>query len=245
MKKLISLLFGLTIIISLYLYVFKQQATSLTLFFTPYLDKQKIEFNGSSIATIFGNLKLTNLKFYISNIRIISNNHQDFKELNSYHLVQFGKPFSSQIQLTHIPKQSYKKIEFIIGVDKKANKGLEMKGDLNPNNAMAWNWKVGYKFFVLEGKIFKSNQWQPLVYHIGFNKNARKIVLNLPDNIAENPILNIDLNLMTLFVGDHQINPNNTSSIKFSKQLASKMADNYQLMFSKSIINSPYIKQIF
>ena len=74
-------------------------------------------------------------------------------------------------------------ISFGIGVDAAANTSIQSRGDLDPNSQMAWNWKVGYKFVLFEGgmKLNADGVQKPLVYHVGFNENMRRLKFDLTD----------------------------------------------------------------
>ena len=238
MNKLwLPIIFAVGVIIYL-LFVHKSE-TNITVSFSPEIAGKPLKFDGTVYPLKFGSIKVSNFKFYISHIRLMTQNpNDDYQEPNSYHLIRFDTPATPpQVQLQNIPSEQYQKIEFTVGVDKKANKSLAIIGDLDPNNSMAWSWEVGYKFLVFEGKLLtdKSNskkRWRPLVYHVGFSENSRKVILNLPEGFDENGKLNIKVNIDKLFSSVHTINPQTMPSIKFSRKEAKQMADNYQAMFS-------------
>ena len=62
---------------------------------------------------------------------------------NSYHIVRFDGP--DEAFRIHLPETELNRIEPVylsLGIDKTRNTSLDVVGDLDPNNRMAWNWEV-------------------------------------------------------------------------------------------------------
>lgn len=114
---------------------------------------------------------IEDFKMYVSNVQVAAQG-SSYTESDSYHLLAPNEGQSEiALSLTGVPRATYDKVSFGIGVDSVANTKLDAPGDLNPSNQMAWNWNVGYKFLLLEGEFTRADTTVPLVFHIGFNRN--------------------------------------------------------------------------
>jgi hypothetical protein len=110
----------------------------------------------------YGNEQLTTdrtliqaCRFYISAIELYDADKLQWKEANSYHLLDAAAPASLQL-LVNIPEQlHYNTIRFRLGVDSTTNVSGAMGGDLDPSKGMYWSWQSGYINFKLEGKNTK------------------------------------------------------------------------------------------
>ncbi|TAF75524.1 MAG: hypothetical protein EAZ53_05335 [Bacteroidetes bacterium] len=125
-----------------------------------------------------------NFKYYISNVKL-SNETSSYSIPDSYYL--FGYEDGDNLResgasITGIPDGEYTKISFSIGVDGAANASTAKKGDLDPNNNMAWNWDTGYKFVTLEGN-FLNGTVGGITYHIGKNENYKELSFDLPSKL--------------------------------------------------------------
>ena len=101
--------------------------------------------------------------------------------------------------MNDVPIANIDKVRFSLGIDKQANGSIETRGALDPNSSMAWNWEVGYKFLVFEGRLHDEQNIRPLVYHVGFNENRRDFVFDLSEKDASELIFEADI--MKLFIG--------------------------------------------
>src|SRR5687768_8309631 len=123
---------------------------------------------------------ITKLKYYISNVKLInSQTGKTFSEPNSYHLIDPSVQ-KTTFNFKGVPVKGYDRIQFSVGVDSVQNSRTDQKGDLDPNNEMAWDWKTGYKFFIMEG--FSGSQG--LVFHVGNNANFKTLTFPLNQTIS-------------------------------------------------------------
>lgn len=99
---------------------------------------------------------------------------------------------------------------------------------------MAWNREVGYKFVVMEEALRIGEEVSPLVYHVGFSENAREVDIHLPPDIgAEGDVdLHVSVDVAKLFDGSSQIDMQRLSSVKFNREDAAMLADNYATMLA-------------
>jgi hypothetical protein len=199
-------------------------------------DKQYQNANGDVFT-------IERFQFYLSNVKFINSATRDsFAVPNSYHLVVrkenthlFELPFE-------VPAGKYDWLEFAVGVDPKRNLSTDQVGDLDPSNNMAWDWNTGYKFMLLEGRLFPpTGSQRGLVFHIGGNENYRTIRLPLSaaidtQNRSQNNVA-IDVEVAAVFNAPHVINLNRQSTVMFGP-VAAQVADNYAAnMFRIRAIN--------
>lgn len=179
-----------------------------------------------------GRVRLRDFRFYLSNISLESE-EAFYVEPNSYHLVRFDNPEASDtIRLEAVPLNRVARVAFSIGVDAEANSSIEVRGDLDPNSQMAWNWEVGYKFVMFEGNLMLDDQEQPLVYHVGFSENRRELLFELDMARLATDLgpVHFVVDVMKLFEGTTQIDLSKLTSVKFDREDAGRLADNYARM---------------
>ncbi|CUH50076.1 MbnP family protein [Ruegeria atlantica] len=213
-----------------------QRTTSITLTFHAKMGDDPLIFDefvydnpGGS-----GTFRVRDFRFYLSNLTL-SQDGALFAEPDSYHLLRFDNPETiHSIRLNDIPLRSIEHVRFMIGVDPEANGSIQVRGDLDPNSQMAWNWEVGYKFVVMEGTLRIGEEVSPLVYHVGFSENAREVDIQLPPDIGSdgNADLHVNVDLAKLFGGPSQIDLQKLSSVKFNREDAAMLADNYATMMT-------------
>jgi hypothetical protein len=178
--------------------------------------------------------RIRNFKFYLTNVKLNGKEGQ-FVEPDSYHLARFDSPdMSYSITLNDVDLSELNKISLSIGIDSKANTSLEMRGDLDPNGQMAWNWKVGYKFVLLEGGIRVDDQVKPLVYHVGFSENRRALDFVFPEKLAlrNDTTIQFNVDVMKIFSSKSRLNMAKIHTVKFDKTDSKLIADNYRNMIS-------------
>jgi hypothetical protein len=214
----------------------------LTLVFEPYINGQPLALGTNRYPNPNGPGEFTieNFKFYLSNIGLRDSfDRLIHSEKDSYHLVRFdgdnGKFF---ITLKDVPKE-FKLIQFSLGIDSLANHSIAVKGDLDPNNPMAWSWVAGYKFLVFEGNYYSEfrDHITPLVYHLGFTENYRTYNLNIDAKIAlteKDRTIKFRVEVASLFNTPNRINFDTLSSVTFNKPLAYLLSENLGDMISVS-----------
>ncbi len=183
-----------------------------------------------------GTFKINDFRFYLSDLEL-SGGGATWAKPDSYHLVRFDNESRSfQITLTDVPLTQVETVVFAIGIDEATNTSLRVVGDLDPNNRMAWNWSIGYKFLLLEGalKTDANDLVIPLVYHVGFSENRRQSMFSFssPIAIGEDTEISFDVNPMKLFFGTPNLDISQLSSVKFDKVSAAILANNFMAMFT-------------
>lgn len=172
-----------------------------------------------------GTFSITDFKFFLTNVKLMSGDGELYREPDSYHLVKFDNDNTCFISLDSIDLSSYDKVEMSIGIDEEANLSTRIAGDLDPTGQMAWNWTAGYKFVLLEGlyRPESSNRSVPLVFHIGFSENRKD--LEFPTNSSGQISLAVEIN--ELFTSPNPIDFHKKSEILFNETDAAMLAENY------------------
>jgi hypothetical protein len=232
MKKyriLIAVLLPLVVLV----YWFSQSSGSkkLTLTFQPFVGDEVLELGVPRYPNPGGPgyFKVRDFRFFISNIRLVGDSGYH-AEPESYHLARFdNEQGTTVINLRDIPRGSYSRLEFGIGVDPGANGSITVAGDLDPNSRMAWSWDVGYKFVLFEGVLILDEARYPLVYHVGFDENYKTVSLPIDRKLLDDaqPQLNFAVNILQMFDGTTTVDMSKLPNVKFDRVDAKRLADNY------------------
>jgi hypothetical protein len=181
-----------------------------------------------------GRFEVRDFQFFLSNIRLAGRTGA-YVELDSYHLVRFDDAEAIYVVTLHdVPPGDYDRIEFGIGVDPAANRSIDPRGDLDPNGRMAWTWDVGYKFVLLEGALVRDGVRTPLVYHVGFDENYKRISSQFDAELLAtgDATLNFRVDLLTMFTEHATVDMAALSNVKFDRGDAALLARNYAEMIS-------------
>ena len=185
---------------------------------------------------------IESFKLYLSNFEFqSSNSNETFKIEDSYYLFSANREKTTFEREVLVKKGNYSKMNLSIGVDSIKNTSLDNSGDLDISNSMAWDWNTGYKFVVMEGKFFNNppneNSSIPLVFHIGLNKNYKKIsfdfsttnekgILSVDSkNSNEKIVLRVDLD--DFFASPNQIDFNEINNVMGGEK-ALLLSENYE-----------------
>lgn len=161
--------------------------------FTPTFNNLPLELN-KNYSFKNDSLKITTLKFYISNINFYQNNQFIDSVSKKNNLIDFENLETTSIKFLRTNSKAFNKIYFSIGIDSLINESGALGEDLDPTKGMYWTWQSGYVNLKLEGqsKICPSRN-NLFNFHIGgyqypYNsiqninfstKGNRKIILNL------------------------------------------------------------------
>lgn len=200
----------------------------------------KIVLNDTNYTNPFGEkYNITKLRYYVTNIAL-QNEHNNFKEKNSYYLVDEAKP-ATQVISFPVPDGSYDAISFLLGVDSLHNASGAQTGDLDPAKDMFWTWNSGYVMAKMEGNSPDSklvnNKYE---FHIGGFSGPynvlKEIHLNFPKssihftaNKTYEIIMNADIN--TWWQHPHDIKIAEHANITSPGKIAKDISDNYANMF--------------
>ncbi len=179
-----------------------------------------------------GSIKFEAVKFYISSVQLLKNNLVQYKEQNSYHLIDLADTDSQTFDLYLPTTCDYNTIKFKLGIDSLTNVSGAFGGDLDPTNAMYWTWQSGYINAKIEGRYSnKNNEIISFKYHLGgyqypFNAMQQIVLTMLP---AAGIHVSLDLSAIM-----EQIDLNKTHTIMSPQKEA--------VAFSSNLANSFKIK---
>lgn len=134
---------------------------------TIVLNAQQTEVSFKLVLPDSNNFVIKTFRCYISEICFKYANGDEFKEQNSFHLLDLEKPESFQITISGAPKKELASISFNIGTDSLTNVTGIMDGDLDPIKGMYWTWNSGYINFKIEGDFIMESQTNNFEYHVG------------------------------------------------------------------------------
>ncbi len=179
-------------------------------------------------------------KYYISNVVLTAEDGSTYTEPESYHLINEADAASKTFNLNDVPAGKYKSITFMIGVDSIRNVSGAQTGALDPANEMFWSWNNGYIMAKFEGTSPQSQGTDnKVMYHVGGFKGEHSVLRTVTLNFHHAMEVNnnslhthINVNLGKWFHGDNHIMFAMVDKVHMPGEMAKKMADNYQHMFS-------------
>lgn len=235
----------------------ESNTATMELKFENVFGNQPIHFQEQYTTASGETLKFTLLNYFISNIKLIRKNGEEFvlPQETGYHLVKQSIPESKSIKL-QIPKGKYKGISFIVGVDSVRNtlRADKRGGDLDVGSAardMYWAWNSGYIFFKMEGKSQASpdSLHNSFYYHIGGyggfdsktinNIKVKDLTFDKPVKMKNGKavIVNIEVDTKTVFDGQNKLLISRHPSIMWGP-VSVQIADNYARTFTlKSVMS--------
>ncbi|MBC7382101.1 MAG: hypothetical protein H7296_03795 [Bacteroidia bacterium] len=178
--------------------------------FTNFIDGQAVALGLLNYSNAASNkYSVSLLKYYISNVELISKTGTVFKA-NNVSLIDAGSSSQNVLTMKNVPAGEYINAKFNLGIDSARNHTGVQDGYLDPSYGMIWSWNTGYIFFKHEGQFINSSkQTMPLRLHLGTDKaltpvivpinlsingNARKIELRFNLNKAYTNPATIDFN---------------------------------------------------
>lgn len=169
-----------------------QDNTYLT--FVPKFKEENLQLNKPYV---FENdtISISNLKYYISNLRYFKNDTLVYTSKKKAHLIDLSS--AQSLQINEKTSIKFDQIKFNIGIDSLTSVSGVLEGDLDPINGMYWTWQSGYINFKLEG--IASNyaaRNQKYYWHIGGYQEPfymmREISLKYKQESAFNIAVQID-----------------------------------------------------
>ncbi|GAB2941981.1 hypothetical protein GCM10027048_03060 [Hymenobacter coalescens] len=181
--------------------------------------------------------RVAELKYYLSNLKLVRADGSSWDAPNSYYLVDHAQTASQHLTLRDVPVGDYRKLAFTIGVDSARNVAGAQTGALDPVHGMFWDWNSGYVYLRLTGSSPQAPGNGGLFYDVaGFrhpHNTIRTIVLNLPSGTAAlrvraeaTPKMHIKANVLRMFDGPHPIRFAQLSAVAGGRD-AVRLADNY------------------
>ena len=172
---------------------------------------------------------ITKMKFYLSNIVLELEDGTQYKESNSFHLVDAETLSSLEFYLKNVPDIKIKKIGFAVGIDSKNSISEKFDGDLDPALGMYWAWNTGYINMKLEGKSSScTSVKKEFQFHIGGYLPKQNALQEIELKIDENQIINIEVELSKWL---DSLTLKETNSIMIPGENAMAMARIYKNIF--------------
>lgn len=172
---------------------------------------------------------ITKMKFYLSNIVLELEDGTQYKESNSFHLVDAETLSSLEFYLKNVPDIKIKKIGFAVGIDSKNSISEKFDGDLDPALGMYWAWNTGYINMKLEGKSSScTSVKKEFQFHIGGYLPKQNALQEIELKIDENQIINIEVELSKWL---DSLSLKETNSIMIPGEEAIAMARIYKNIF--------------
>ena len=144
-------------------------------------------------------LKITEVKFYISEIQFLKNGRIVLEEKNSFHLVDASEINSLKISIDNKQNISFDQLKFNLGIDSATNVSGAMGGDLDPTKGMYWTWQSGYINFKLEGTTnlcpTRKNEFE---FHLGGYQQPNYCLQTLSFPINNSGKINLKLDVQKI-----------------------------------------------
>jgi hypothetical protein len=188
---------------------------------------------------------VSRFKYYISNIILKKADGTEYKQPESYHLIDESVPASKIVNIKDIPAGEYTNLTFTIGVDSTRNVSGAQTGALDPANGMFWTWNSGYVFVKLEGTSPQS-QNGGLVFHIGGFQKPNNTIRTISPALngqklrvaaGKAPQVHLKVNVLNMFQGANLIKFDELSNTMGGANSV-KVADNYVEMFKVDHIHN-------
>ncbi len=166
-------------------------------------------FNGEALSKdrfyVTGNgdtVKIVTFKMYLTGFEITGQNPDfHYKEMESYHLLDWGDSTSLTFALRNIP-EGWRSglLHFNAGTDSLTNVSGAMGGALDPTKGMYWAWQSGYINMKLEGNSSscktRNHEFQ---FHLGGYLSPYSTMRHINLNISEKKTIHIGLELSDFF----------------------------------------------
>ncbi len=246
MKRITHLLTCFIMLVFVGLSSFKKEAPQIkqqkiTLRFQHAIGGEKLALETPLQNMLGEQMMIEKFKYYLSHFAVEDYKGNIRKLPVHYYLVDEADSLSKTISLT-IPISSIKNLHFLLGVDSIKNVSGAQLGALDPSNGMFWTWNSGYIMAKLEGTSdVSTTQGHRFIYHIGGYKKgqnaARKIMLpisKMDKNVSE-IIITADINQW--FISKTSLRIASSPVCHDPGNLAVRIADNYQNMFSIKAVN--------
>lgn len=138
--------------------------------------------------------KVTTLKYYVSNVKLLKADNSIYTLPKAYYLVDHSKPETQELTMTGVPVGDYTAISFVVGVDSARTKAGNFSEEaLNANSGMLWTMNGVDEFINLNltGYSAKSPSGG-LTFHIaGYKHSTTNTIrtVTVPFPAANSPML--------------------------------------------------------
>ncbi len=218
----------------------KPSPQQITISFSNTINRRPVNFDSTYVNAFDERFTVRSLKYYISQIVLTDSiNGKTQKIEDRYFLINEADDLSKDIVLSTTIKD-VSSISFVVGVDSLKNVSGVQTGVLDPAKGMFWTWNTGYVFFKFEGNSpAAKTPGRSFSYHVGGYKSgedaARKIELKLAKPAKADSNIRIDVSVEKIFYAMNAIKISTTPLCHEPGELAMKLADNYQHIFSITV----------
>ena len=203
---------------------------SLRIRFQLFLGNEPIEWGKKYVTSNADTFAINSCKAYFSKFTFTYQNNKIVQIPNSYYLVDFSEPNTTEISLPISTNKAVKAVSFTIGIDSATNTAGLLSGALSPMLGMYWSWQSGYINWKIEGispsAKTRKNAFQ---FHIGGylppNLAARQFEFE-PKKGINNHVVRVQLD--ELF---NQISLKETNTIMIPGKPAMVLANLFQTCF--------------
>lgn len=204
-----------------------------------------LEFHKANLTVVDGTeLEITRLEYLISNVRLQRADGTWISFPDQYFHINAGEAQETMTIAGLDANDSFRAMTFTVGLDEKTNHGDPAKWPaghaLNPlENNLNWDWKGGYVFLAVEGRIHPVNPQRPaFLYHVGSDKNRIDVECSLENPTAAGS-LSLAFRVDELWDGPAHVSLTQDSTFTHSRDgddLAPKLAKNAKGAFTMSAI---------
>ena len=186
-------------------------------------------------------------KCYLSALKLIDVNGNEFQEKKSYHLINAEDTSTLILVLKEVPVRTFKSLTFNIGVDSLSSVSGALDGDLDPSKGMYWAWNTGYIDAKLIGHTKRcKTRKNSFEFHIGGYSGTYKTIQktelklnNLSLEANKTKVIELNAELAEWFKNPELIDLSVSNAILIPGKEAFKMAKNYADMFQFLKITNP------
>ncbi len=174
-----------------------QNGYSVTIHVSPVFGDEPLQLLTKKYVTAANDtITISQLEFYFSNIRLTKTD-STIVYPETYFLIDFSNPASASIKIDNLPKATYNKLSFLVGVDSIHNHSGAQTGALDPAYNMFWGWITGYIFYRINGFFGTS----PNSFSLDLGGDANKMIYDLPTSVSldANRTINLKMDIRELF----------------------------------------------
>lgn len=188
-------------------------------------------------------IQLSQLRFYLSNVRLINLDGTEILIPESWILV---KPGIETFPIGTVTPGKFKGVKFLVGIDSASNSGGTSPADRPAGHplgfqspSMFWSWASGYIFVRMEGSVDTTGTGTPnlpFVCHVGSNALKREVQINFTDTLSVSSgvesFVHLKVQLDKLF-DNVNLKVNRNTHTMDNLPLATQIVNNAATMFSE------------
>ncbi|RAK70008.1 MbnP family protein [Hymenobacter edaphi] len=194
----------------------KEEVGELEMHVENVVGSSPLAYNTAYTTAAGDDFKVTELRYYVSNVQLVRADGSVWAEPESYYLIDQAKTASQHLAIEDVPVGDYTALRITIGVDVARNTAGAQTGALDPAHQMIWDWTTGYIFLRLNGSSSKAPGNGGLFFDVaGFRdpyNNIRTLTLPLPAGTAAlhireggAPEMHLKANVLKLFDGPQPV----------------------------------------